>query len=88
MFFASPLAGRLFDNYGPRIPIAIGTFMHVFGLMMTSISHKYYQFMLSQSVCSGIGASLIFTPAMAAVSTSNSSFPLRSPTVWVKFSNH
>jgi MFS family permease len=68
MLFSSPLAGKLFDSYGPRVPIAIGSVMHVFGLMMTSISHKYYQFMLSQSVCSGIGSSLIFTPAMTAVS--------------------
>jgi hypothetical protein len=43
--------------------------MHVFGLMMASLSSKYYQFVLSQSVCSGIGASLIFAPAMTAVTT-------------------
>lgn len=42
--------------------------MHVCGLMMASLSHKYYQFMLSQSVVSGIGSSLIFTPVMSAVS--------------------
>jgi MFS family permease len=65
----SPLAGSLFDNYGPRVPVAIGTVMHVFGLMMTSLSSEYYQFVLSQSVCSGIGASLIFTPCMTAVSS-------------------
>lgn len=69
MLFMSPLSGRLFDQYGPRLPIAIGTFMHVFGLMVTSLSTKYYQFVLSQSVCSGIGASMIFGPAMTAVST-------------------
>ncbi|KAF4629728.1 hypothetical protein G7Y89_g8415 [Cudoniella acicularis] len=69
MLFMSPLSGRLFDNYGPRLPIAIGTFMHVFGLMMTSLSTEYYQFALSQSVCSGIGASLVFTPAMTASMT-------------------
>jgi MFS family permease len=73
MLFISPLAGRMFNNYGPRLPIAIGTVMHVFGLMMASLSTKYYQFVLSQSVCSGIGASLIFGPAMTAVS---SPFPI------------
>jgi MFS family permease len=67
MLFMSPLAGWLFDNYGPRLPVAIGTFLHVFGLMMTSLSKEYYQFALSQSVCSGIGASLVFTPCMTAV---------------------
>lgn len=36
--------------------------------LLASLSYKYYQFMLSQSVVSGIGSSLIFTPAMSAVS--------------------
>ncbi|EEQ35755.1 monocarboxylate permease-like protein [Microsporum canis CBS 113480] len=69
MMFMSPVAGRLFDRYGPRVPLLIGTVLHVFGLMMASISTKYYQFVLSQSVCSGIGASFIFNPAMAAPQT-------------------
>jgi MFS family permease len=70
MLFTSPVAGKLFDSYGPRVPIAIGSVLHVFGLMMASLSNKYYQLMLSQSVVSGIGSSLIFTPAMTAVSFS------------------
>lgn len=68
MLFTSPVAGKVFDSYGPRLPTAIGAVMHVFGLMMASLPHKYYQFMLSQSVVSEIGSSLIFTPAMSAVS--------------------
>lgn len=64
----SPVAGRLYDGHGPRLPIVIGTFLHVFGLMMASLSTKYYQFILSQSVCSGLGTSLIITPSMTAVS--------------------
>lgn len=67
MLFMSPLSGYLFDNYGPRLPICIGGLMHVFGLMMTSLSSKYYQFYLAQSICSGTGTSLIFTPAMTSV---------------------
>ncbi|KAJ9296562.1 hypothetical protein DTO271G3_5260 [Paecilomyces variotii] len=69
MLGMSPMAGRLYDGHGPRLPIAIGTFLHVFGLMMASLSTKYYQFILSQSVCSGIGTSLIITPAMTAPMT-------------------
>ncbi|KAK4867130.1 hypothetical protein LT330_007871 [Penicillium expansum] len=69
MLFMSPLSGYLFDNYGPRLPICIGGLMHVFGLMMTSLSSKYYQFYLAQSVCSGTGTSLIFTPAMTSPMT-------------------
>ncbi|THZ73711.1 monocarboxylate permease-like protein [Aureobasidium pullulans] len=69
MLFASPLSGYFFDNYGPRLPIFIGGLLHVFGLMMTSLSKEYYQFFLSQSVCSGLGTSLIFTPAMTSPMT-------------------
>lgn len=38
--------------------------LHVFGLMMASISTKYYQILLSQGICSAIGASAIFQPGM------------------------
>lgn len=62
-----PVAGTLFDSYRPRVPILVGSFMRVFGLMMTSISSTCYQIMLSQSVCSRIRSSLIFTPLMTAV---------------------
>ncbi|KAL4972734.1 major facilitator superfamily domain-containing protein [Aspergillus desertorum] len=37
--------------------------------MECSLSTRYYQFVLSQSVCSGIGASLVFTPSMTAPMT-------------------
>lgn len=69
MLAMAPVSGKLFDRYGPRIPLAVGSLMQVFGLMMTSISKEYYQFFLSQSVVSGIGASLIFTPALSAPQT-------------------
>lgn len=36
---------------------------------MASISHKYYQFLLSQGVCSALGASMIFYPSMSCVVT-------------------
>ena len=43
--------------------------MHVFGLMMASLSTKYYQFILSQGICSPIGASIIFYAALSSTST-------------------
>ncbi|KAL6713045.1 hypothetical protein ACLMJK_009441 [Lecanora helva] len=69
MLVFSTVAGKLFDSYGPTVPLLIGSFMHVFGLMMASLSSEYYQFFLSQSVCSGIGTSLIFTPSMTTPQT-------------------
>ena len=68
MLFCGPFVGKIFDDFGPTIPLAAGTLMHIFGLMMTSISKKYYQILLSQAVCSGIGASMVFYPAFTCVS--------------------
>ena len=69
MFFGGPFIGKAYDNYGPRYLLLIGTFLHVFGLMMASISTKYYQFILAQGICSPIGASMLFYPAMSCVTT-------------------
>ncbi|KAF5866928.1 hypothetical protein ETB97_008734 [Aspergillus alliaceus] len=68
MFAMGPIVGRLYDTFGARYLIIGGTFFHVFGLMMASISKEYYQILLSQGLCSAIGASAIFQPALNAVS--------------------
>ncbi|OBS26132.1 hypothetical protein FPOA_00075 [Fusarium poae] len=69
MFFWGPVVGKMTDEFGPRIPILLGSFLHVFGLMMTSISKEYYQILLSQSFCSAIGCSFLFYAPIAAVGT-------------------
>jgi MFS family permease len=69
MFVGGPVFGKLFDNYGPRWLLIGGTFFHVFGLMMTSLSTEYYQFLLAQGMCSALGASAIFYASMSSVST-------------------
>jgi MFS transporter, MCT family, aspergillic acid transporter len=45
----------------------VGSLLHVFGLMMASISTTYSQILLSQGVCSAIGNSLIFQPANSVI---------------------
>ncbi|UKZ52798.1 hypothetical protein TrVGV298_006585 [Trichoderma virens] len=69
MMALGPIIGLIYDKYGPRWLIIGGTFLHVFGLMMTSISHDYYQILLSQGVCSAIGVSAIFQPALNSIAT-------------------
>ncbi|KAK5168867.1 uncharacterized protein LTR77_006176 [Saxophila tyrrhenica] len=69
MFCCGPVIGKLFDNYGPKWLLVAGTVLEVFGLMMTSLSTEYYQFILAQGVCSSIGASLVFYPAMSTIPT-------------------
>ena len=69
MFFGGPVFGKVFDSYGPRYLLFFGTIFHVLGLMMTSLSTQYYQFLLAQGVCSAFGASAIFNAAMSSTGT-------------------
>ena len=59
--------GIIYDKYGPRHILLVGSVLHVFGLMMTSISTQYYQLLLSQGVCSAIGVGLIFQPGKSSL---------------------
>lgn len=65
----APINGKIFDGYGSNALIGIGSFFHIFGIMMLSLSTQYYQIFLAQSICSGIGAAMIFHGATNAVST-------------------
>ncbi|CUS10389.1 unnamed protein product [Tuber aestivum] len=66
-FFGGILIGPIFDCYGPKWLLVGGTVSTVAGLMLSSVSHSYWQFMLSFGVLGGIGTSLIFTPAVASI---------------------
>ncbi|KAM7222955.1 MFS general substrate transporter [Rhypophila decipiens] len=67
MSFVGPVIGRIYDRYGLRWLMVVGSVMHVFGLMMASLSSKYYQFMLSQGVCSAIGVAICFLSAISVI---------------------
>ncbi|KAJ9144306.1 MFS general substrate transporter [Coniochaeta hoffmannii] len=70
IFFMSvlgPVIGHVYDRYGMRLLVLVGSLMHVFGLMMASISTEYYQFLLSQGVCSALGVAVVFLSAISAV---------------------
>ncbi|TDZ14528.1 MFS transporter asaE [Colletotrichum orbiculare MAFF 240422] len=69
MTFGGALFGRLYDSYGPKYLLYGGTVVYVFGLMMTSLSTKYYQFILAQSLVSSIGSSAAFNASMASVTS-------------------
>lgn len=69
MFFLGPWVGQVLDRYGHREVLAVGTFLHIFGLMMTSLSTEYYQFILAQGICSPTGMCMIFNPVMTTVVT-------------------
>ncbi|EWY79893.1 hypothetical protein FOYG_16958 [Fusarium oxysporum NRRL 32931] len=67
MFGMGPIVGSLYDRFGHRWLILGGSLLHVFGIMMTSLSTEYYQILLAQGVCSALGVSAIFQPSLACI---------------------
>ncbi|KNG89131.1 putative monocarboxylate transporter [Aspergillus nomiae NRRL 13137] len=67
MFAMGPVAGQIYDRFGPRYLLLGGSLLHVFGLMMTSISKSYYQILLSQGVCSAIGVAAVFQAGVSSI---------------------
>lgn len=69
MLIVGVLCGRALDAgyYWPDI--ILGVFFEVFGMFMTSIATQYWQIMLAQGVCVGIGAGMAFMPSVAIVGT-------------------
>lgn len=65
--FAGLIAGPIYDRGHLRLLLAVGSFMIVFGMMMLSLCHAYWQALLAQAFCVGIGSGLIFTPTVSLV---------------------
>ncbi|KAJ5921447.1 monocarboxylate permease mch4 [Penicillium verhagenii] len=60
--------GPLLDTGHLHLLLGIGTVVTVFGLMMVSLCHSFYQFFLAQTIVTGIGFGLTFLPASSVVS--------------------
>lgn len=61
--------GRLYDSYGPRWLLFLGTPVYCFGLMMTSLSMRYYQIFLSQAIISSLGSGAVFNASLTSTTT-------------------
>jgi len=59
--------GPIYDAGHFQLLIRLGAFFTVFGLMMTSISTEYWQIMLAQGICIGLGSGCIFVPSFAII---------------------
>ncbi|KAJ5665816.1 Major facilitator superfamily domain general substrate transporter [Penicillium maclennaniae] len=70
------VSGPLVDSGHLRPLMISGSFLTVFGLMMTSLAREYYQVLLAQGFCVGIGGGISYIPALAVISTS---FTTRRP---------
>ena len=63
------IAGPIYDRGYLRLLLLTGSFMVVFGLMMLSMSTEYWQALLSQAFCVGIGGGLLFVPTVSVIPT-------------------
>lgn len=63
------LTGPIYDAGYFRALLAVGSFGVVFGFMMLSLAKTYWQVILAQGVCVGLGAGCLFVPSVAILST-------------------
>ncbi|KAI1484210.1 MFS general substrate transporter [Daldinia eschscholtzii] len=66
-FLVGVASGRLSDGGHSRQLYATGAIICIFGMFMTSLTNTYWQILLAQGFCQGIGAGLVFMPASASV---------------------
>jgi MFS family permease len=59
------ITGPAYDAGYFRTLISLGAFLIPFGLMMTSLCSEYWQIMLAQAVCVGLGNGCMFIPSVA-----------------------
>jgi MFS family permease len=69
LLLVGALTGPIFDAGYFRSLLFTGSFLVVFGMMMTSIASNYWQIFLAQAICVGIGAGCLFVPTVALIST-------------------
>ena len=62
------VTGPIFDRGYFRVLILTGSFLTVFGMMMTSICKEYWQVMLAQGIIVGTGDGCLFLPSVAIIS--------------------
>ncbi|MDB5910537.1 MAG: hypothetical protein JWP34_4651 [Massilia sp.] len=59
------VSGPLYDAGFFRTTMAAGLFLVVLGMFMTSLASEYWQLILAQGVCVGVGMGLSFLPSTA-----------------------
>ncbi|KAB8070000.1 putative MFS monocarboxylate transporter [Aspergillus leporis] len=66
-FFCGVQIGPIFDAKGPRFLVFAGSVLVVVQMIALGFCTQYWHFMLVIGVTGGVGASLIFTPAISAI---------------------
>ncbi|OAQ66819.1 monocarboxylate permease [Pochonia chlamydosporia 170] len=63
--FSGIIVGPIFDKGYIRLLLGLGGFLIVFGHMMLSIASAYWQILLAQGFCVGIGMGCLFVPSIS-----------------------
>lgn len=63
--FSGIVVGPIFDKGYIRLLLGVGAFAIVFGHMMLSIASTYWQILLSQGFCVGLGMGCLFVPSIS-----------------------
>ncbi|KAH8706938.1 MFS transporter [Phaeosphaeriaceae sp. PMI808] len=66
MFAMGPIIALFNDVFGPRLVVMVAAVVSLLGLFMLSLAKEYYQVMLAQGICYGIGAAGLFMPGLVA----------------------
>jgi predicted MFS family arabinose efflux permease len=69
LMFVSAIAGPIYDAGYFRELLFGGSFLLILGQMMLSLCHAYWQVLLAQAFCIGIGCGMLFVPSVAILST-------------------
>lgn len=69
MVFLGLFSGPLFDKGHFKLLLGIGTSLIVLGTITQAFSHEYWQLLLSQGVCVGIGMGCLAVPSVAVASS-------------------
>lgn len=69
LFFVGTFSGRATDAGYFRVVITAGSVLQLLGVFMTSLCTRYWQLLLAQGLCTGLGNGLLFCPILSLLST-------------------
>ncbi|KAK6212445.1 hypothetical protein LQW54_005219 [Pestalotiopsis sp. IQ-011] len=67
LLFVGVISGPLYDKGYLRSLLLSGSFFVILGLMMTSLCTQFWQLVLAQAVCAGLGTGLLYIPSLAII---------------------
>lgn len=62
-------SGRALDRGWFRPTVALGISIQLVGIFTMSVAHSYWQLLLTQGLCTGVGGGIFFVPIMGVCST-------------------